>query len=819
MPVVLEAKADTADAERGVLSLSTALQAGAVAAAALVTAAAAVGTALFKVASDTAQVGDDLHKMALRTGMSAEELSALGHVANLAGQDLMTIEDAVRTGQKAMFEASQGAETFTKAFDGLGVSVTTSDGKLKTMGELLPELATSLQGITNETEKSALMQQAFGDAGTKLLPILKQGGAALNAQMLEAEALGLVYSDVAAQQSAEFVDAQARIKGAVKGLTQAFGKELIPVFTSGMNVMARHMADNRAEAQNLGQAVASAMIPAFSMGAKTATILGAGLDALRVIFALLGAGVTLVAEKFVTLGRIMVQVQTLNGTFGGGEVIAELKDIEDTLGSVSESYGELAVEAMDAMGKVGERLEETDNFTREWKEELARLNEEMVTGADLMGGLAGGLLNVANAAGELADALAPDNFSEFDFDLSAFEDMPALFGDIVTTVDDATESLGEFDAAFSIVGTNGPPTSLLDDIFGVFTTDAAMGMATNAFGALFSGGLEGAADSITSGVSHALSIGLNAVIPGLGVIAAPLMDALGNLFSGLFGGKANAVDHVTEFYSIVISDGLAAAIDQAAASLGGGTGSLDAAFRLLLADAIKEATISSLADLKKWATLVHQTLSSVDEGLISLDQAVESMAASWLALVPAFKATGGSAMELQAQISDLITRGVDLDTLTRMLEPVLVSMFDSGIVGAQELVDWLATMGIEFENLGATATATLDEISFTFSANMQEQRREYRALAREQGVEDQHRTEWIRDHVIAERQRMRREARINERRERMDENKAERQQAKLQRDQLREIFKEPIVQRVVVELDTQSANAVARELQLTKQLG
>ncbi len=253
-----------------------------------------------------------------------------------------------------------------------------------------------------------------------------------------------------------------------------------------------------------------------------------------------------------------------------------------------------------------------------------------------------------------------------------------------------------------------------DSLKSVFGELAELGSVfTNALGTLFTDGLSGALGALQTGLSQLLSKAFNSVIPGLGTLAAPLISAIENLLSGMFG-KAHAADHVAEQFGIALSDGLAKAIDDLAASQF--QGNFDAAFRSMMAQAIQEASITTEAELSKWVTLTHQILSSVDEGFMSLQQAVESMSDSWLALVPAMEATGASAMGLQAQISDLISRGVDLDTLATQLQPVISAMFDSGISGAQELVDWLNTMGVEIDGVATSAEAAVAAIEAAFGA-------------------------------------------------------------------------------------------------------
>jgi len=221
-----------------------------------------------------------------------------------------------------------------------------------------------------------------------------------------------------------------------------------------------------------------------------------------------------------------------------------------------------------------------------------------------------------------------------------------------------------------------------------------MGGVTAALGSLFTGGIDGALDTITGALKGVLGAAMNAVVPGLGALAGPMIDGLVSLLQGMFK-KANAADHVEEFFGIALKQGMAEAIDKLAKDIG----DISAAFRLLMAEVIKDAVISTEADLNRWVQRVLEILSSVDEGFISLGQAVSSMTDSFLALIPSLKATGGSALAFQSALSDIITRMGDTEAASIALQPIIEALLASGVEGTQELIAWLQSLGLEFEGL------------------------------------------------------------------------------------------------------------------------
>lgn len=226
----------------------------------------AVGTGLFAIAKKAAEMGDEFDKMSGRVGASAEFLSAMAHAADLGGASIKDVETAMKRMARTASDAQVGLATAQRAFDTLGITVENADGKLKSSERLFWEIAAALKGVESETKKAALAQELFGRSGTTLLPMLNQGTEAIKEQMEEAKRLGIVFSSVAAKKSADFIDAQARMQAALKGLTNVLAKDLMPVFTDWMNRFAEWVAQpdsvdkirSIAEAfTSLGEAVAA----------------------------------------------------------------------------------------------------------------------------------------------------------------------------------------------------------------------------------------------------------------------------------------------------------------------------------------------------------------------------------------------------------------------------------------------------------------------------------------------------------------------------------------------------------------------------------
>lgn len=185
--------------------------------------------------------GDEIQKMSLRTGISTEALSEFRHVAELGGISLSDMEVALTRMNRGLGQSGialqEGTEKTTPMLDALKqLGIAYSD-----IGHLAPEdqfmmIAGALANVSDQNLQTALTMDIFGRSGTNLLPIIKAGTDAIQAQRDEAHALGIVYSQDAADAAAEFNDEMTRLKHAFEGLVIAIGpvvaellENLIPV--------------------------------------------------------------------------------------------------------------------------------------------------------------------------------------------------------------------------------------------------------------------------------------------------------------------------------------------------------------------------------------------------------------------------------------------------------------------------------------------------------------------------------------------------------------------------------------------------------------
>jgi len=192
-------------------------------------AGAAITLALGSALKKAADYGDMLAKTSQKTGITVEALSGLKLAAELSDVSIEGLAAGLAKMSRTMNDAQQGSKEAQEAIQRLGITVTDGSGKMKSMDDLLGEVADKFQVMPDGVEKSAMAMEIFGRAGVQLIPLLNQGSKGLKDTRAEAEQLGIVMSGPAAKASEEFNDQITRLKTAFLGIAITIAQTLMPI--------------------------------------------------------------------------------------------------------------------------------------------------------------------------------------------------------------------------------------------------------------------------------------------------------------------------------------------------------------------------------------------------------------------------------------------------------------------------------------------------------------------------------------------------------------------------------------------------------------
>lgn len=197
--------------------------------------AVAVGMAVsVKGAIDEA---DKFGKMAQSIGVPVEELSKLRHAADLSGVELETLSKGIGRLNRNLVESAQGLKTPQRAFDALGIAIKNADGSIKSVSQILPDLAEKFSKMRDGPEKTAFAMQLLGRAGAEMIPLLNAGKAGLADMMAEAQALGLVIDEKTSKAAEAFNDNLTRLGRVKDGIVTQITARLVPALAALSQVM------------------------------------------------------------------------------------------------------------------------------------------------------------------------------------------------------------------------------------------------------------------------------------------------------------------------------------------------------------------------------------------------------------------------------------------------------------------------------------------------------------------------------------------------------------------------------------------------------
>lgn len=173
-------------------------------------AGAALGGALLGNAFNAGRQADEIATLANQYGVSTDEIQKFQYAQELVDVDMNSMLGSMQKMTKQMGSNNS-------AFQELGVSITNADGSMRDSTAVWYDVLGALGKVENETQRDILAQELFGRSAAELAGIVDDGGAALKAYGIEAEAAGVILSADGVAAANEFNDAMDRLKATLTG--------------------------------------------------------------------------------------------------------------------------------------------------------------------------------------------------------------------------------------------------------------------------------------------------------------------------------------------------------------------------------------------------------------------------------------------------------------------------------------------------------------------------------------------------------------------------------------------------------------------------
>lgn len=218
-------------AEKFGIQLPAGFDSAALAAAGVAAAAVAVGKALFDCASEVAAYGDEIDKSSQKMGISSTAYQEWAYVLERNGASIDSLKTGMKTFSKQITEGSA-------AFDTLGVSLTNTDGSMRSTEDVMNDALMALAGMEEGAERTALATELFGGkVAMELNPMLNSGAEGIQGLKDNLNQLGGVMSEEGVANSAAFQDAMTDLNIAFNGIKNTVGAALLPAFTAIINIL------------------------------------------------------------------------------------------------------------------------------------------------------------------------------------------------------------------------------------------------------------------------------------------------------------------------------------------------------------------------------------------------------------------------------------------------------------------------------------------------------------------------------------------------------------------------------------------------------
>ena len=188
----------------------------------------AATTAAVAMTIEAGRIAEQTEQLAQKTGIAASTIEGMSVAMARSGLDGQSLAMAVKGLSQEMVGMQQGTASSVKLFGQLGITMeTVKQGTSAT----LRAIADRFKEIPDGALKAKLAVDLFGRAGLEWIPILNQGGAALDAAMKKSAEFGLVLSETSRTQLTVFDDAMDDLQSALKGFTMQVGIAFAPSIT------------------------------------------------------------------------------------------------------------------------------------------------------------------------------------------------------------------------------------------------------------------------------------------------------------------------------------------------------------------------------------------------------------------------------------------------------------------------------------------------------------------------------------------------------------------------------------------------------------
>ena len=337
--------------------------------------------------------------------------------------------------QMSMKTLANAADSDNEAFTRLGMNL--EDVKKMSSEELFSATITALQGVENQTERTAIASDLLGRGATELGALLNTSAEETEQMKKRVHELGGVMSDEAVKNSAKFQDSLQDMKTAMSGLKKGLVADFLPSFTQVMDGLTKIFAGEEGGENLLEKGITNVMSALSRSAEKIKPIISrlgeAAFKAIqenvpRIVIRGTKLLTDITKEVISNLPEILSNAKDVLSEVGGeiGNMVLGFlpdflsEDISHIFGSISDFVGNIDFGKLkDSLGGLGDSLEPLieklsggvawafDNVVKPFGEWL--MNDALPAGIDALAGA----FSVINDALEILAPVGQAVWEEF----------------------------------------------------------------------------------------------------------------------------------------------------------------------------------------------------------------------------------------------------------------------------------------------------------------------------------------------------------------------------------------------------------------------
>jgi hypothetical protein len=233
--------------------------------------AAFAGERLFGFVRGEAELADRTEHMAKRLDMSAQEFQEYAYAAKQSNVPVEAFASALAKGTRNLAEAATGTGSAFSALAALQIDPKDkTTGKLKNIGQLIPEISDKVKGLSAPL-RELFLKDIFGKSGGELDEFFRRGPEGIKKLRVEAEELGGVMSGSLITQGDAVSKLMGRMDFAFQGAKNTLAEALLPTVSRVGEDLVHFFQENRVWLSIMAEDFAAKLPAALDTAGKVAS--------------------------------------------------------------------------------------------------------------------------------------------------------------------------------------------------------------------------------------------------------------------------------------------------------------------------------------------------------------------------------------------------------------------------------------------------------------------------------------------------------------------------------------------------------------------